>query len=231
MDGTGELFAPLLKEIPSNHRPLVLRYPTDQPLGYDELFDQVEHQIAGETSMVLLAESFSGPLGIRYAAKYPERVRALVLCVSFARFPVLWGVVPIARHFATTRPTDWMLRLVLAGWRATPELLQQVRRAIRLVDPRVIAHRFEQVARIDVRDDLRRCTCPILYLGAAHDRLVRSKRRREMELIQPTMLVRKILAPHLLLQTAPAEAWRCICEFITTHACQTAPAVSGPSPI
>ena len=31
---------------------------------------------------------------------------------------------------------------------------------------------------------------------------------------QPQMVVRKIASPHLLLQTAPAEAWRCIEEFV-----------------
>jgi pimeloyl-ACP methyl ester carboxylesterase len=107
-----------------------------------------------------------------------------------------------------------MLRLLLAGWDAPPEMLQMLRRTIRRVDPRVLAHRFEQVARVDAREDLRRCISPILYLGASDDRLVRSYRRREMELIQPQMAVRKIASPHLLLQTAPAEAWRCIEEFL-----------------
>ena len=37
--------------------------------------------------MVLIAESFSGPLAIRFAAANPDRVRALILCASFIRLP------------------------------------------------------------------------------------------------------------------------------------------------
>jgi pimeloyl-[acyl-carrier protein] methyl ester esterase len=214
MDGTGELFAPLRGEIPAAFHPFVITYPTDQPLGYDALLARVEQQIDEAEPIVLVAESFSGPLAIQYAAKHPERVCAMVLCVSFARFPVPPLLVSMAKHFARARPTDFMLRLLLAGWDAPPETLQLLRRVIRRVDPRVLAHRFEEVARVDARGDLRRCTAPILYLGASDDRLVRSYRRREMELIQPQMVVRKIASPHLLLQTAPAEAWRCIEEFL-----------------
>lgn len=214
MDGTGELFAPLLAQIPSQFHPHVITYPTDQLLGYDTLLEHIEHQINESEPVALVAESFSGPLAIRYAAKHPERVCAMVLCVSFVRFPVPQVVVSLSKYFASARPADWMLRLLLAGWDAPPEMLQLLRRTIRRVDPRVLAHRFEEVARVDAREDLRRCTAPILYLGANDDHLVRSYRRREMELIQPQMVVRKIASPHLLLQTAPAEAWRCIEEFL-----------------
>ena len=231
MDGTGELFAPLLAQIPPRFRPQVITYPTDRPLGYDALLARIEKQIVDREPVVLIAESFSGPLAIRYAAKHPARVRAMVLCVSFARFPVPWLVVSLSKYFAPARPTDWMLRLLLAGWDGSPRMLQQIRSTIRRVDPRVLAHRFEQGARVDARADLQRCIAPILYLGASEDRLVRSNRRREMELIRPEMMVRKICSPHLLLQTAPAEAWRCIEEFITTLACQPDSVVSGPSPI
>ena len=215
MDGTGDLFAPLLAEIPAAFHPLVITYPTDRLLGYDALLERIERQINDER-LVLVAESFSGPLAIRYAAKHPARVRAMVLCVSFVRFPVPQVVVALSKYFTRAWPTDWMLRLLLAGWDATPEMLQLLRRTIRRVDPRVLAHRFEEVARVDAREDLRRCTAPILYLGASDDRIVRSYRRREMELIQPQMVVRKIASPHLLLQTAPAEAARYIVEFMNT---------------
>jgi pimeloyl-ACP methyl ester carboxylesterase len=215
MDGTGELFSPLLAHIPADYRPLVVYYPPDQIRSYEQLMESVSEQLSREREMVLLAESFSGPIGIRYAAENPDRVRALVLCVTFARFPVPPIVAQIARHFMCARPPDWALRLLLAG-NANEDMLREVRRVMRRVDPTVLADRFAQTSRIDVRQSLSRCTMPVLYLGASEDRLISSKRRREMMQICPHMRVAKIRAPHLLLQTAPAHAWRCIAEFIAS---------------
>ena len=63
MDGTGDLFAPLLSALPPALRTIVVRYPCDRPLGY-----------AGRTRgpkdqpFVLLGESFSGPIAAAIAA-------------------------------------------------------------------------------------------------------------------------------------------------------------------
>ena len=38
LDGTGEQFEPLLRELPASLTPIVVRYPTDRVLGYDALF-------------------------------------------------------------------------------------------------------------------------------------------------------------------------------------------------
>ena len=37
MDGTGDLFAPLLSALSPALRTIVIRYPSDRPLGYAEL--------------------------------------------------------------------------------------------------------------------------------------------------------------------------------------------------
>ena len=214
MDGTGEMFAPLLKAIPTQQSVRVIAYPADPSLGYDELLERVEKELAGEESFVLLAESFSGPLAVRFAAKHPQRVRALILCVSFVRFPLSRVLVMLAGAAGRLPPPGWALRWLLAGWKASGETMDLLRRAIRQVGRSVLIRRIGEAARVDARDDLERIRAPMLYLGAVHDRLVTSKRRREISAIRPDLRVHKIDAPHLLLQTAPAEVWSAIAAFL-----------------
>ena len=65
-DGTGRLFGPLQKALPSDLRTQVISYPTNELLGYDTLTDRID---LPNQPFALVAESFSGPIGIRLAAR------------------------------------------------------------------------------------------------------------------------------------------------------------------
>jgi pimeloyl-ACP methyl ester carboxylesterase len=84
MDGTGELFAPLLHALGNSIESSVLRYPTAEPLGYSELLSRVRVELPKSDSFVLLGESFSGPLALMVAAEAPTGLRGVILCASFA---------------------------------------------------------------------------------------------------------------------------------------------------
>jgi pimeloyl-ACP methyl ester carboxylesterase len=230
MDGTGELFAPFMARIPSQHRPMVVSYPPDQLLAYPQLLTLIEARLADESDFVLLGESFSGPLAISYAARHPEKVRALVLCVTFARYPLPSFVLSLIRFFSRARPRDSAMRFLLAGWDAPQDLIDLLQRTMRKLDPRVIPYRLAQATAVDVRDNLAKLGMPVLYLAASKDRLVRGKRRREMEAILKGMRIVKIDAPHLLLQRRPAEAWRCIAEFLDELGVSPAVPCAPPDP-
>jgi pimeloyl-ACP methyl ester carboxylesterase len=91
LDGTGKLFAEFLKVIESRIDTLVVAYPSDTPMSYDELERLVLASLPADRPFVLLGESFSGPLAIRIAAllavdeisSLPKiSVPALVLCAT-----------------------------------------------------------------------------------------------------------------------------------------------------
>src|SRR5438477_10571709 len=90
MDGTGELFAPLLRALGDSMESSVLQYPADEPLGYAELLPRVRAEIPRRAPFVLLGESFSGPLALMLAAEAPAGLRGVILCASFATSPVVW---------------------------------------------------------------------------------------------------------------------------------------------
>lgn len=56
-DGTGRLFEPFLRALPSHLSPVIISYPTDQPLSYAELVRFVRQQVRSDEDYVLLAES------------------------------------------------------------------------------------------------------------------------------------------------------------------------------
>jgi len=62
LDGTGRLFAPLLKCMPKGFEFDVVDYPRDRVLDLDALLSRVGERIEPGVRHVVLAESFSGPI-------------------------------------------------------------------------------------------------------------------------------------------------------------------------
>jgi hypothetical protein len=83
LDGTGELLAPFVAAAPREITTVVVGYPTSEA-SIDVLERRVRERLTN--SCVVIAESFSGPIGVRVAADV--RVRALILCNSFVTSPI-----------------------------------------------------------------------------------------------------------------------------------------------
>ena len=109
LDGTGELFAPLLRrigrmQVGADEPQLIahaLHYPDNDKLDLQQLQHAVEHYIAHnlpvDARYLILGESFSGPVAISVAwaaqtareeqALGQRRCMGLILCCSLARNP------------------------------------------------------------------------------------------------------------------------------------------------
>ena len=220
LDGTGALFAPLIAHLPSQLRPIVVSYPPDQPLGYDQLLPRVLDALPATTPFTLLGESFSGPLALMAAARLPVGLRAVILCASFVRNPLPPGTALLRRcvrgvcfRFAPEFLRTW----ALLGKHATPELHQLTARAIAAVPPHVLAHRVRAVVGVDVRSALEVCPVPILYLRGTADRVVGRQNWLHVRRVSPSAQLSELPAPHFLLQTQPAAAAAAITDFLATR--------------
>ena len=215
LDGTSELFAPFLREIPRNCAARVVNYPEERALNYAELLDHVTRHLNGTEPFILVAESFSGPLALQYAADNPECVLAVVLCASFVRSPLSRAARWMLRAMRFRLPiTRSGVKYALVGEFGAPGLVTGVISAIRRVSPPVLAARLRALATVDCGSALINCRAPLLYLRASHDRLVGHRSLQEIQRLRPDTTVRRIAAPHLVLQSAPAAAWREIAEFL-----------------
>jgi pimeloyl-ACP methyl ester carboxylesterase len=219
MDGTGLLFQPWIAAKPEGYELCVIDFPVDVALGYDELLPLVRARLPQDRPYVLLAESFSGPLGLMLAAEAPSNLRGLILCSTFAKNPL-----PLP---ALVKPF-----VGLMGFSAFPALLARfghralfghfgedqyravLSEALRRLRPSVFQARMRAVLGVDVTVLLPRVALPVLYLAAEEDRVVPLSALRHLMQALPRMRVARIAAPHMLLQTMPSAAWQAVLSFI-----------------
>jgi pimeloyl-[acyl-carrier protein] methyl ester esterase len=218
MDGTGELFSGFATALSEEFEITIVRYPTGQTLSYAELESFVRGICPTSESFVLLAESYSTPLAIKYAASEPAGLKGLVLCAGFATSPVrgwrrLLALVFAPVAFYVPIP-DLAARRWLVGTDAAPSLLAAMRAAIASVKPKVLVGRLRSALACDVRGEVEKIGVPTLYIRAEQDRLVSASCAEELKRIDPGMATATLAGPHLLLQRQPQQAAEIVLNFI-----------------
>jgi pimeloyl-ACP methyl ester carboxylesterase len=218
MDGTGDLFGPLVRALPRGLEPTVVRFPAHERLGYADLPALIDRAIPRTGPYVVVAESFSGPLGILHAASRPPRLKALVLSATFASNPLppsVRGIGVLARPaLFKIRTTATFVRHFLAGRDVAPETLALAMSVAGRVDPEVMAFRLREVLAVDVEDALPRIEVPVLYLRASRDRLVGKRAMNRIAAGVADFRSVTFECHHLLLQTRPEEAVRELVQLL-----------------
>ncbi|QYG08600.1 alpha/beta fold hydrolase [Janthinobacterium sp. PAMC25594] len=220
MDGTARLFhrfdAALRAQTAIETQ--AIAYPA-APLDYAALEAFVRARLPQDRPFVVLAESFSGPLGAALRADPPPGMRALILCCAFVRNPRplltplrhLLGMVPFGAL------PGFALRQALLAPYATPALQAELTAALAQVPPSVLRQRLRAVLEIPEKDtspSFARGSLPVLYLRARHDRLVPPANALQILCLAPGTQLVDIDAPHMLLQAAPAAAADAVAAFV-----------------
>lgn len=208
LHGTDELWSPLLAVMPADIGRTAVRYPTDQILTREQLLCLIEQAAPPQQRLLIIAESFSGPLAVEFAARHTQRIEKLVLCATFVTPPwpswVCRSIALLLRHFM--RPLQAM-RACLPDRLADVTVGRAERDALRHVRPQVLASRLRMVADTDCREALRRCSMPIIYLRGSRDFVVRPCCLEKLRQVRPDTQVQVLESSHLILQRCPAQAW------------------------
>lgn len=218
MHGTGELFSEFMSMMPGKRQIEALRYPPDVNSSYSQLLRAVRFFVPASDPYFLLAESFSTPLAIQFAASNPPNLKGLILSTGFAASPV----AGLRRSFASllapilfNLPTSPVaIRHFLLGPNAPESLEQSVRLAISSVKPGVLAERLRAVLACDVRADLSKVVIPMLYIRATKDRLVHRNCLEGIQAILPRTAVVELDGPHLILQREPKQSAEVVTRFM-----------------
>ncbi len=219
LDGTGKLFEPLVRNLPSWINPVVVSYPPDKPYDYQELSLIVSGSLPTDDDFVILGESFSGPLAVMAAAEKPKGLCGLIICASFVKKPFkfipswfrLFSIAPIYQLW----PASIKLRALLRKKRYSG-LVKKALDAIKSVETNVIAKRVKAIMEIDVEQDFVRVEVPILYLASRKDHLIKKHNVAGMKTLKPNMRVAEIDTHHFILQLEPKESAAHIVRFIET---------------
>jgi pimeloyl-[acyl-carrier protein] methyl ester esterase len=214
MDGTGDLFAPLVAALAPHVRTIIVRYP-DQPLDYASHEAIVRAALPVGHPFILLGESFSGPIAISIAASAPAGLRGYILCCSFVRSPrrSLGWLRPLLGFLPPHRVPQAVTKYFLMGRFGNADLRRLHARTLSRVSSRALVARLRAIADVDASSILRHVGLPALYLRATEDRLVPRSASRLFVRLSPNSRVVDIEGPHLLLQARPDAAARVIREF------------------
>jgi len=216
MDGTGNLFGPLLSALPDELDTAVVRYPNDA-LSIADCARAALDQLPGENAVVLVAESFSGPV-VPLLEERQDQVAGVVFCATFltpprplllklARFLPLAALMPLAPLGVAAR--------VCMGRRVAPELMELFRTTVHSVPPATHAARLRELGRIDSTGRLGwLADRPALYLRASHDRLVPESAIEPFREHLSRLEVHSVEGHHFLLQSNPRGCARLVCELV-----------------
>lgn len=226
LDGTGALLEPFVAAASSSYRARALHLPEECAQSYTELLEWL-HARLPDGPVVLVAESFSGPLAILAARRW-ERVVGLVLSTSFVERPLTELASVAARRLPPNvwnhPPPEFVLRRLLTGGDAA--LAATLRQVLAGVSGKLIAERLAVACAVDVSAEFRQLCCPLLCLHAGRERLLNPSSSLRLRALQPDAEHVQISdAPHLLLQSRAREAWGHVSRFLQ----RVAPAHSAAS--
>ena len=216
MDGTGELFKPLVDALVTDLDTTVVPYPADEVLRYEELVNLVTSRIPKEKPYFILGESFSGPLAVMAASRSGENLLGIILVATFVKSPMPRWISRFKRllrgPFLDMRPRPFIIQSLLG--KGCPEKTRKwIIETLPRLKKEVLAARIEAVLEVNVREELKNCKAPVLYIAGSRDWLVNRKSLDAVWLCRPDVEIKVLEGGHMILQTNPAEAAGVILQF------------------
>ena len=213
MDGTGELFSPLLQHIAVNT--LVISLPQSGAQDYETLTAYVLSQLPDE-EYVLLAESFSGPIGARVASLNSPLMKGVIFVATFLS-PPNRKLLNLAKSLPLKSMTripvsSVVIRLLLLGWSSSRFMLSSFMNALDSVHEQVLKERINAIRRMG-GCRLNTIT-PTLYIRASDDRLVSGDKWRKFSETCNDFSLVEVKGPHMILQGQAEECAEVINRFI-----------------
>lgn len=215
-DGTGQLFAPLIEQLRPRVDTQVIAYPdlTDTQAYVDD----VSAKLPEGRDLVLVAESFSGPIALHLLARHPDRIRAAVLSTTFAR-PPLGLVLSLAnklRLASFVRPAmnEQILRMFCLNGVADLAVIRSIVDVVRPIGQATVASRLQTLVTMDATQVLDAIRQPVLVLSARADRVVRQRFSSSLLARIADVTHTTLDGPHLLLQAAPEDSAGNILAFL-----------------
>jgi len=207
LDGTGDLFKPILKKIPKDIRTLVIAYPKDKLLSYKELINYVNTRLPKNEKFIIVAESFSGYIAYKLVEKNHKNLVSIIFVASFLENPR-----PAILNFLIKVPFQYMLKIpiplfVLKSIFFTNDtdksILLNFQQILKSISIKTIAYRIKQIALLN--KPLSKINMDVYYILAKNDKLVPYKVLKLFQKLFNNVQIYSINSGHLVLQSLPLE--------------------------
>ena len=218
LEGSGDLFEPLLASLGGSFVASVARHPNDRPLGDRDLFAHIRSVIPWGQPYVLVAESSAASTALRFAEAQRQDIQAIVLAAGFVSKPAIpaesWPERLLSKPWFEKALKPELIQEHLLGLDAPPALVETVLNTLSALPPAVWSWRKQLLTNLNAAPELANCERPLLYLRPAEDRFVSAEAVEELRRAKPSMKVTTLAGPHLILQRNPRAALQAIREFL-----------------
>ena len=204
LDGTGELFTPLLEAMPNDIDVQIIRYPINTKLGYEELAEYVMKQLPKE-DFILVGESFSGPIAYQIARMNPINLYSVIFVATFLESPSrvllkLSELIPRKRILSITLPKS-ICKIFMLGRDAGAEIIVKFQQIMKQVQPEVLDYRLHEIAKLQV--DIKPIKVKATYIMASNDKLVPKRCVNKFRQAFSEIKIVNVVGPHFILQASP----------------------------
>lgn len=203
LDGTGLLFKPLIATLPSNIDTLIITYPPNIALTYQELVEFVINQLPKE-DYLLVGESFSGPIVYQVALHSTKYLKSVVFVATFLsnprpHIPNLFGFLPV--HFVSTLPTP-ILKSLFLGSTVDNQTIKLFKQAIGEVAPNVLTFRLREIFKLSPKH-FPSCHLRAIYIQAINDKFISNNNVSIFKQVFKDFHLFKVMGTHFILQANP----------------------------
>lgn len=229
LDGTGYAYTWLKsKMLQSNIQEdniHVVSYKNE--FSYQKLFDNIKGFIINSTlPVVLIAESFAGPLALHLASEYPDKVKKVVLSGSFGVKPVCTFIPSIGLQLFKCFPVSLipmnklpykLVHDVLLNNYGNDDIKYVMEDIYNVGEQKIFDKRINEVVSLPSKWDdqwIKNIDNETLIFKPLHDRLIHKSNSDVLHKNLINSILIEMQAPHLLFQTQAKTAWNHIMEFI-----------------
>ncbi len=182
LDGTGRLYYRQFDALSTRYRVCAWEFQKRADFDIPDLVSELAEGTAGEDpgSILVVGESFGGPVAIQYVLTFPERVRKLVLINTFPayarriRIRLACKLVPLIGVGAIRAMKDYIVDRTLRLEGVAPEDRARYQQIIRLVHAPAYRRRLELVREVALRDRLPEIAVPTDIFASGRDKIVPS---------------------------------------------------------
>ncbi|MEO1857181.1 MAG: alpha/beta hydrolase [Rubritalea sp.] len=213
LHGDATLFPPLVKEL-GDVLTECIEYPTSIPQSYELLENWLIEEIDWDIPRFIIAESFSGPLALRLAKRFPESVQSLVLAASFCASPTTpnLALLPLRPLFMLSPPKR-TLRHFLIGNDASERQVTELKKTVSKIPSKILSQRVRAILSLQPSDSPCLKNLPMLILQASDDNMIPWETQNQLRMRYEHATTHWLDGPHLILQSASAECAAIIKDF------------------
>jgi pimeloyl-ACP methyl ester carboxylesterase len=183
LDGTGKLYYRQVEALSARYRVKPWEFRCRDAFDFADLVQELGEGTACEEpgSILVVGESFGGPVALHYVLGYPERVRALALVNAFPayrrkiRIRLACRLAFLLNWRGVRAVKDFVAGRILAGEGIPLEDRQRYHEIIQLIHRPAYQRRLELVRDVALRERLSDIKVPTCIFTSGRDKIVPSR--------------------------------------------------------